>query len=67
MGVSTIRQFVPETCSAIYQVLKEKYMKVIRTTFSFILLNVCNESSVNHKNDIVLFFSSQKQWKSGSG
>ncbi|XP_051508028.1 uncharacterized protein LOC127414207 [Myxocyprinus asiaticus] len=27
VGVSTIRQFVPETCAAIYQVLKEKYLK----------------------------------------
>ncbi|XP_030271800.1 protein ALP1-like [Sparus aurata] len=27
MGMSTIRQFIPETCSAIYQVLKEKYLK----------------------------------------
>ncbi|XP_033988010.1 putative nuclease HARBI1 [Trematomus bernacchii] len=27
MGVSTIRQFVPETCTAIYEVLKEKYLK----------------------------------------
>ncbi|XP_061597942.1 uncharacterized protein LOC133461167 [Cololabis saira] len=27
MGVSTIRQFVPETCAAIHQVLKEKYLK----------------------------------------
>ncbi|XP_034061143.1 protein ALP1-like [Gymnodraco acuticeps] len=26
-GVSTIRQFVPETCTAIYEVLKEKYLK----------------------------------------
>lgn len=28
MGVSTIQQFVPETCSVIDQVLKGKYMKV---------------------------------------
>ncbi|KAF3844273.1 hypothetical protein F7725_013614, partial [Dissostichus mawsoni] len=27
MGVSTIGQFVPETCTAIYEVLKEKYLK----------------------------------------
>ncbi|XP_039641322.1 protein ALP1-like [Perca fluviatilis] len=27
MGVSTIRKFIPETCDAIYQVLKEKYLK----------------------------------------
>ncbi|KAK1903084.1 Protein ALP1-like, partial [Dissostichus eleginoides] len=27
VGVSTIRQFVPETCTAIYEVLKEKYLK----------------------------------------
>ncbi|XP_031172013.1 protein ALP1-like [Sander lucioperca] len=27
MGVSTIRQIVPETCDAIYQVLREKYLK----------------------------------------
>ncbi|TDH01504.1 hypothetical protein EPR50_G00181260 [Perca flavescens] len=27
MGVSTIRQIVPETCHAIYQVLREKYLK----------------------------------------
>ncbi|XP_051536726.1 uncharacterized protein LOC127430744 [Myxocyprinus asiaticus] len=27
VGMSTIRQFVPETCAAIYQVLKEKYLK----------------------------------------
>lgn len=27
MGVSTIRQFIPETCKAIYQVLRDKYMK----------------------------------------
>uniref|UniRef100_A0A671KY09 DDE Tnp4 domain-containing protein n=1 Tax=Sinocyclocheilus anshuiensis TaxID=1608454 RepID=A0A671KY09_9TELE len=27
VGVSTIRQFIPETCSAIYQVLKDKYLK----------------------------------------
>ncbi len=26
--MTTIRQFVPETCAAIYQVLKEKYLKV---------------------------------------
>lgn len=25
VGVSTIRQFIPETCSAIYKVLKDKY------------------------------------------
>ncbi|XDV16266.1 hypothetical protein PO909_016059, partial [Leuciscus waleckii] len=28
VGMSTIQQFVPETCAAIYQVLKEKYLKV---------------------------------------
>ena len=28
MGVSTIRQFIPETCEVIYRVLKEKYLKV---------------------------------------
>uniref|UniRef100_A0A8C1Z6F8 DDE Tnp4 domain-containing protein n=1 Tax=Cyprinus carpio TaxID=7962 RepID=A0A8C1Z6F8_CYPCA len=28
VGVSTNRQFIPETCSAIYQVLKDKYLKV---------------------------------------
>uniref|UniRef100_A0A9J8D3C2 DDE Tnp4 domain-containing protein n=1 Tax=Cyprinus carpio carpio TaxID=630221 RepID=A0A9J8D3C2_CYPCA len=27
VGVSTIRQFIPETCSANYQVLKDKYLK----------------------------------------
>ncbi|XP_067245510.1 uncharacterized protein [Chanodichthys erythropterus] len=27
VGMSTIQQFVPETCAAIYQVLKEKYLK----------------------------------------
>ncbi|KAF7703757.1 hypothetical protein HF521_022764 [Silurus meridionalis] len=27
VGVSTIRQFIPETCAAIYKVLKEKYFK----------------------------------------
>ncbi|XP_033971401.1 uncharacterized protein LOC117470684 [Trematomus bernacchii] len=27
VGVSTIRQFVPETCRAIYEVSKEKYLK----------------------------------------
>ncbi|XP_033953775.1 uncharacterized protein [Pseudochaenichthys georgianus] len=27
VGVSTIRQLVPETCTAIYEVLKEKYLK----------------------------------------
>jgi hypothetical protein len=28
MGESTIGKFVPETCEAIYSVLKEKYAKV---------------------------------------
>lgn len=28
VGLSTILQFVPETCAAIYQVLKERYIKV---------------------------------------
>uniref|UniRef100_A0A8D3ALE2 DDE Tnp4 domain-containing protein n=1 Tax=Scophthalmus maximus TaxID=52904 RepID=A0A8D3ALE2_SCOMX len=28
MGASTIRQFVPETCAAVYQVLEDTYMKV---------------------------------------
>uniref|UniRef100_A0A8C4EEK2 DDE Tnp4 domain-containing protein n=1 Tax=Dicentrarchus labrax TaxID=13489 RepID=A0A8C4EEK2_DICLA len=28
LGVSTIRQIIPETCNAIYQVLREKYLKV---------------------------------------
>ncbi|KAI5101905.1 protein ALP1-like isoform X2 [Silurus meridionalis] len=27
VGVSTIRQFIPESCAAIYKVLKEKYFK----------------------------------------
>lgn len=27
-GILTIRQFIPETCAAIYQVLKHKYLKV---------------------------------------
>ncbi|KAF0039641.1 hypothetical protein F2P81_007876 [Scophthalmus maximus] len=27
MGASTIRQFVPETCAAVYQVLEDTYMK----------------------------------------
>ncbi|KAM6992687.1 uncharacterized protein LKV04_008658 [Tautogolabrus adspersus] len=27
VGLSTIRQFVPETCAAIYKVLKDKYLK----------------------------------------
>ncbi len=36
MGVSTIGQFVPETCAAIYHVLKEKYFKVcVACVFSF--------------------------------
>uniref|UniRef100_A0A8P4KIM3 DDE Tnp4 domain-containing protein n=1 Tax=Dicentrarchus labrax TaxID=13489 RepID=A0A8P4KIM3_DICLA len=28
LGVSTIRQIIPKTCNAIYQVLREKYLKV---------------------------------------
>lgn len=42
MGVSTIRQFVPETCSVIYQVLKGKYMTVSTITFFCWVFKVCN-------------------------
>uniref|UniRef100_A0A8C1RUD5 DDE Tnp4 domain-containing protein n=1 Tax=Cyprinus carpio TaxID=7962 RepID=A0A8C1RUD5_CYPCA len=40
VGVSTIQQFIPETCSAIYQVLKDKYLKVCDHVCDFFCISV---------------------------
>ncbi|KAK9976949.1 hypothetical protein ABG768_018770 [Culter alburnus] len=56
VGMSTIQQFVPETCAAIYQVLKDKYLKVymyLFTVFCFSPVKPKNEQIFFDLSDIV--------------